>query len=81
MKKDWKKIVSEYYGSGLSQREFARSRGLNVGSLAYHLKRTGGESAFVRVRGEERIELELPGGIVLRVTERDLPSVLKALQA
>jgi len=81
MKRDWKRVVAEYRASGVSQAEFCRSRGINLSSLTYQLKRAESISSFVRIDAGERIELELPGGVILRVSERNLMSVLKALQA
>lgn len=80
-KTDWNKVISEYKSSGLAQSEFARSHGVSLSSLTYHLKRSRTAGSFVRIERDERVELELAGGIRLRVSERNLSSVLKALQA
>lgn len=80
-KKDWKGIIAEYRTSGLSQSQFCKSRELSLSSLTYHLNRSGGAETFARVGTQERIELELSSGVVLRVSERDLGTVLRVLQA
>ena len=80
-KKDWNAIIAEYKTSGVSQSQFCKSRGVGLSSFSYHLQRSRESGAFVRVDAGERVELELPGGVVLRVSERNLGSVLKALQA
>ena len=80
MKGDWKKTVSEYRASGLSQGEFSRLRGISKSSLAYQVRRSERDSSFIRIDPEERIELELPSGVILRVSEQNLGSVLRALQ-
>jgi hypothetical protein len=80
MKGDWKKTVSEYRASGMSQAEFSRLRGISKSSLAYQVRRSERDSSFIRIDPEERIELELPSGVILRVSEQNLGSVLRALQ-
>ena len=80
MKRDWKKTVSEYRASGMSQAEFSRLWGISKSSLAYQVRRSERDSSFIRIDPEERIELELPSGVILRVSEQNLGSVLRALQ-
>ena len=80
-KRDWKRIISEYETSGMRQSQFCKSRELSLSSFTYYLKRYREAGTFVRVETQERIELELSSGVVLRVSERDLGSILKVLQA
>lgn len=42
---EWKRIVSDYKGSGKSQVEFSEERGIYLSSLRYHLgkERSRGE--------------------------------------
>jgi len=79
---DWERLVAEYRESGMSQAEFSKLRGVNAKSLYYQLQKGRRRSVgFARVETREPIELELRGGVVLRVSEQSLPAVLKALQA
>lgn len=49
----WRKIVSEFKASGLSQLQFTRKRRLSPGAFRYHLYKTGkpvSAPGFVRVQ-------------------------------
>ena len=79
----WVEIIEEQRESGLSQAEFCRRKKISPSTFQYQRyqrqkPREGSRGGFVRVDGGEKIELEV-GGVVLRVAERDLPSVVKAL--
>ncbi len=79
---DWERLVAEYRESGMSQAEFSRLRGVSAKSLYYQLQKGHRRSAgFARVETRELIELELRGGVMLRVAEQNLAVVLKALQS
>ena len=72
--KEWKRVVSDYEGSGKSQEKFSKERGISVSSLRYHLgkERSRGErnqvtELVVSKESEVLAELEFPGGITLRV--------------
>ncbi len=79
MKGDWKKTVSKYRASGLSQAEFSRVQDISKSSLGYLLRRSKSDSSLTCIDPEERIELELSGGTVLRVSERHLGSILRVI--
>jgi len=80
-RRNWKALVAEYRSSGLTQEEFAKLQGVSLSTLSRWLKMSKGQGSFVRIDADERIELELMGGIRLKVSERNLASVLKALQS
>ncbi len=78
-----KKLVQEQQASGKSVREFCAARGLSREVFYGWRQRTRKESAgFARVEtgAVKRVELELSGGVVLRVPIEDLKSVLEALR-
>jgi hypothetical protein len=79
-KLDWEKVIAEFRSSGLSQAEFARQRGVATHRLSYQLQRTEQKGSFVRVSSEQKVELELANGILLKVTEEQLPAVIRALR-
>ena len=77
------KLVKEQQSSGRTVRDFCAARGLNPEVFyVWRQRARKGSAGFARVEatGERRIELELPGGEVLRVPLADLKSVLEALR-
>lgn len=88
-------MVADFRRSGLSRREFSRSRGIPLSSLDYWLRRHAKVKANpvaaelvpvgVVAMGDPMIELELPGGVIIRigrgVRTEDLRSVLEILQS
>ena len=77
------KLVKEQQSSGKTVREFCAARGLNPEVFyVWRQRARKGSGGFVRVEttGERRVELELSGGVVLRVPLADLKAVLEALR-
>ena len=78
-----RKLVEEQQASGKSVRDFCTARGLNreVFYVWRQRSRKGG-AGFARVETADgkRLELELAGGVILRVALEDLKSVLEALR-
>lgn len=74
----WDQIFSEQAESGNSQAGFCRERGISPASFYWHSKkrRERSQSQFVELsvteepkeRGEHRAELELPGGVIFRMS-------------
>ena len=89
----WLELVSEFKGSGQTQKEFARRHGVNAGSLWYWLRRKGCDGAvrFAEVKvggvGEAEVggvvEAVLAGGVILRfppgVEARYVGAVVRAV--
>jgi hypothetical protein len=77
------RLVKEQRASGETVREFCAARGLNSKVFYVWRQRTRKVSAgFARVEtsGARSIELELSGGVVIRVAIEDLKAVLEALR-
>jgi transposase-like protein len=71
---EWREILRQWKGSGLSRVAFCRREGLAPTTLDKWQRklRSNPEPGFVeltpsRGRGEWAVEVELPGGVVLRV--------------
>jgi hypothetical protein len=80
---NWEQLIKEHRDSRLSQAEFCRRKKISLSTFQYRrYKRlqvsepSGG--SFVRVDGGEKVEVEV-GGVLLRVSVRELPLVIKAL--
>ena len=67
MKGDWKKTVSEYRASGMSQAEFSRLRGISKSSLAYQVRR----SERAKYPDGAVVEVKLKGGRVVSEVIKD----------
>ena len=80
---EWEELIREQELSGLSQPQFCKERGLSQGTFQWRKKkhkREGSEDgAFVELAGADEpamkspscnatVELELPGGAVLRLS-------------
>jgi len=78
---NWEKEVSEYKRSGMSQAQFAKMRGISSSALSQHRRRLeDGNSNFVEVGGSEKLEVEIAGLLKLRITEKQLVSLVQALR-
>ena len=77
------KLVEEQRSSGKTVREFCVSQGLNP-EVFYvwrqRIRKGRGEFTRVETNGGRRIELELSGGVTLRVSIADLKAVLEVLR-
>jgi len=74
-------LVAEQKESGKSVPEFCAERGLTEKSFyVWRQRARATESGFARVQMDKRIELELSGGVTLRVAVEDLKAVLEALR-
>lgn len=77
------KLVEEQRSSGKTVREFCVSQGLSP-EVFYgwrqRIRKGRGEFARVETTGGRRIELELSGGVTLRVSIADLKAVLEVLR-
>ena len=74
-------LVAEQKASGKSVSEFCAGRGLTEKSFyVWRQRARASEPRFARVQTERRIELELLGGVTLRVAPEDLKAVLEALR-
>lgn len=82
----WGKLLSSYESSGLSQKTFCEQHGLKLSTFSYWRRalrrQTSEPGKFVEVvswDGTERLEVNLPSGIVIRVPKRFDPASLKSL--
>lgn len=80
-KRDWEEILRRYRTSHKSQVEFCREEGVPLSTLSLELRRSRETGSFSRVGEFAKIELELPGGVKVRVVESQISLILKALQS
>ncbi|MBX7143682.1 MAG: hypothetical protein K1X79_04460 [Oligoflexia bacterium] len=74
-------LVAEQRASGKSVPEFCSERGLPEKQFyVWRQRARATESRFARVQTDQRVELELNGGVTLRVAPEDLKVVLEALR-
>lgn len=79
--KEIEKLVEEQEGSGKSVPEFCAERGLHEkGFYVWRQRVRKQRERFVPVVIGDRIELELEGGIRLKVAKPDLKAVIEALR-
>ena len=75
------RLVEDQKSSGVSVREFYKARGLDRNIFyVWRQRAREGVEKFARVETSKRIELELSGGAIVRVSPEDLKAVLEALR-
>lgn len=77
---NWSEVISAYRQSGMTQLQFCRERGIALSTFTTKLGKDSKRESFVEVGQSEKVELELPGGVTVRVEASQLGVVLKALQ-
>lgn len=77
-----KTLVKAQKESGQSVPEFCAEHGLEEKTFYVWRQRASQPQPerFVRVNGERRVELELRGGIIVRVSPEDVKAVVEALK-
>ena len=89
---EWRRRLDEYSRSGLSRSAYCRQINVSTGSFDYWRNRLGSPSSSTSEKGEfirvdrghsEKIEVELPGGIILRlpISARAIEVLLEVLHA
>ena len=80
---NWSSLAREFEGRNQTQTSFCREKGVSLSSFSLYLRKTKSEGHFAKVElggSSSQIELELSGGVRIRVQESQLGLVLKALQ-
>ena len=82
-KRNWEELLKSYQDSGLKQVDFCREQNIPYSTFAIQLRKWKADSGpkFVRVETASVVELELLGGVKLKVRENQLAVVLQALSA
>jgi transposase-like protein len=76
---EWTRHLAEQARSGVSVSEYCRQHGISDHGFRWRLKKQAQPRGFVQVTGSEPIEIELPGGIIVRIPERANPQTVKTL--
>lgn len=77
-KEEWKKHIEAQEKSGKSISEYCREHGLSLSAFGY--QRSTQRERFVQVGGKELIEIVLPEGVTIRVSESQISHVLKMVR-
>ena len=88
----WQKHVREWRQSGLKQTAYCREQGFRQSQFGYWIRKSGNQTVqpeqFVEVSRESSLpvrgftfELEIPGGIRLRLDKADPETLKSVLQA